>query len=80
MMMCVRVIGIREEKKENDQGAARRSHGSSNLFPLLFHIICGLPRFLVLVEEPFADEHREEADCSDVNDNPGDLDAKVHAD
>jgi len=39
----------------------------------------GFPGLLVLVEIPLAHEDREEGNCSKVNDNPSDLNAKVHS-
>jgi len=65
------------EQKENNQRYARRSYGVS--FMLLPRTARDLLRFQVLVEIPLADEDRKQGDRSDVNNNPGDLDTKIHA-
>ena len=54
-----------------------KSHCAS--FMLFLPIGGGFPGLLVLVEIPLAHEDREEGNCSKVNDNPSDLNAKVHS-
>ena len=72
----VSLVSMRKNGEKNREGV-RRLYGVTLMF--LFHIICGLPWFLVLAKVPLADEHRKEGDRSDVDGNPGDLNASVQA-